>query len=233
MPTAANAGLIAVVASAPCMGEAENDPNLSGLSPPCPSQFIQPFLLAWQEGFHVITAGLKVGIMAHWFISSNITPDVFWLLTMWPIGQSLKMPSAVSTHATRRWPHLLWLSSTIAYAMPLALFNCTQPVPYPESHLSALVTVPTRRGNALCTIQGEVHVLLWPSSSSPFCHAHQLGFNLCRDWVLAYLSPQQPSCWQFPASWPNHWFLSPNHLLCGFWFRWPWLFHCTSSSSAS
>jgi hypothetical protein len=82
MPTAASAGLVAVVASAPRMGEAENDPNLSGLSPPRPSQFIQPFPLAWQEGFHVVTAGSKVGITAHWFVSSNITTDAFRLLTM-------------------------------------------------------------------------------------------------------------------------------------------------------
>ena len=58
-----------------------DDPNLSSLCLPLPGHFVEPFPLAWQEGFHVITGGSKVGITPHWFVYFNITPDAFryWL----------------------------------------------------------------------------------------------------------------------------------------------------------
>ena len=45
-----------------------DDPNLSGVCPPLPGRFVEPFPLAWQQGFHVITGGSKVGITPHWFV---------------------------------------------------------------------------------------------------------------------------------------------------------------------
>ena len=59
---------------------ADNDPNLSSLSPPLPNRLVEPFPLAWHDGFHVVTAGSKVGVTPHWFVvlSSSL---VFWLLT--------------------------------------------------------------------------------------------------------------------------------------------------------
>jgi hypothetical protein len=51
------------------MGDLDNDINFSGVSPPRPNSFVEPFPLAGHTGFHVVTAGSKVGITPHWFVS--------------------------------------------------------------------------------------------------------------------------------------------------------------------
>ena len=66
---AAVTALPADSASAAGLVVANNDPNFSGLSPPLPNQIVEPFPLACQEGFHVVTAGSKVGITPHWFVA--------------------------------------------------------------------------------------------------------------------------------------------------------------------
>lgn len=57
-----------VAALAMGVGDTENDVNFSGVNPPSPSAFVEPFPLAWHTGFHVVTAGSKVGITPHWFV---------------------------------------------------------------------------------------------------------------------------------------------------------------------
>ena len=77
---AASASATASLATTPPMGNAESNVHFSSLSPPLPNAFIQPFPFTWNSGFHVVTAGSKVGITAHWFVSSSLQ-DFFILLT--------------------------------------------------------------------------------------------------------------------------------------------------------
>lgn len=97
---AASASATANLAPAPPMGNAESDVNFSGLSPPLPNAFVQPFPLAWNSGFHVVTAGSKVGITAHSFVPSSLQ-DFFILLTTQLTGQSPKMHCAANVLVTR------------------------------------------------------------------------------------------------------------------------------------
>jgi hypothetical protein len=52
------------------MGVAIVDSNFSGLSPPDPNRFVEPFPLAHHGVFYVVNAGTKVGITPHWFVYS-------------------------------------------------------------------------------------------------------------------------------------------------------------------
>ena len=63
------------------MSASEEDVNFSGVSPPNPNAFVEPFPLAWQNGFHVVTAGVKVGITPHWFVAILLAIFNLFLLT--------------------------------------------------------------------------------------------------------------------------------------------------------
>jgi hypothetical protein len=59
--------MAAGLATAPPTGASESDANFSAI-PPRPNGFVEPFPLSWNSGFHVVTAGTRVGITAHWFV---------------------------------------------------------------------------------------------------------------------------------------------------------------------
>ena len=42
---------------------------------------MEPFPLSWENGFHVITVGVKVGIMPHWFVAILLAIFILFLLT--------------------------------------------------------------------------------------------------------------------------------------------------------
>jgi hypothetical protein len=87
-----------VAALAMGVGDAENDVNFSGVSPPGPGTFVEPFPLACHSGFHVVTAGSKVGITPHWFVRFlSIRNTVS--LTIQTTGQLLRTPSAANARA--------------------------------------------------------------------------------------------------------------------------------------
>ena len=131
-----------VAALAMGVGDAENDVNFSGISPPSPGTFVEPFPLACHSGFHIVTAGSKVGITPHWFVRFlSIRNTVS--LTIQTTGQLLRTPSTANICAIRKWRHSCWLSSIIVSAMLLVSFiYALRVMPNREPRWPVLVSSP-------------------------------------------------------------------------------------------
>jgi hypothetical protein len=58
--------------------DGKGDPNLSGITPPLPIDLVEPQLQAHDMGFHVITAGIEVGITTIRFICFTLLAVCFF-----------------------------------------------------------------------------------------------------------------------------------------------------------
>ena len=83
--------------------DGRGDPNLSGITPPLPVSLVEPQLVSYDTGFHVITAGIEVGITTVKFvyISLLFSPPNRLFFHLFP-EEWLTRASPAKAHRPRR-----------------------------------------------------------------------------------------------------------------------------------